>query len=387
VQNPFFTFPDRSLKYDCPSCGSQCCKGKGLALEARAEVVRFARLEPRLAALLYPMNERFAQVMDVSDGCWMLRPDGLCAIETDRSYAEKPHTCRLFPFNRIFTVGDARVVDFNSKICPLQDVADARSGQSWADLEKQIAGEGGSFFGRGEAPAPPGGAELSWLSHEGFIRDAIDAHLGEPDYAEFAGLQEQAVLALMRKQPLPSAHSEQVQARAQMHRKLLQRFRAHHGVEDDPGLAQASRLAARQAALLTCSWRLSVLLRKDAAPYGSEIQLLPKRLLATSHLLELSHLARRQVPGLRAATETFQGAAPLIGLLSLFPRRVRLKEPLQIPVAVEVEPALRALSQKLLQGEGTLADGVAAALPRFAPPLRSMALSALAFGDAELLVE
>jgi len=142
VQNSFFTFPDRSLKYDCPSCGSQCCKGKGLALEARAEVVRFARLEPRLAALLYPMNERFAQVMDVSDGCWMLRPDGLCAIETDRSYAEKPHTCRLFPFNRIFTVGEARVVDFNSKICPLQDVADARSGQSWADLEKQIAGEG-----------------------------------------------------------------------------------------------------------------------------------------------------------------------------------------------------------------------------------------------------
>ena len=145
--------------------------------------------------------------------------------------------------------------------------------------------------------------------------------------------------------------------------------------------------AAGRAALLTCSWRLSVLLREDAVPYGSEIQLLPERLLATSHLLELSPLARRQVPVLRAATETFQGAAPLVGRLALFPRRVRLKEPLQIPVAAEGEPALQALSEKLLQGEGTLAGGVAAALQAFAPPLRSMALSALAFGDAELLVE
>ncbi len=30
----FFTFLDRALKYDCPSCGSFCCKGKGAALLA-----------------------------------------------------------------------------------------------------------------------------------------------------------------------------------------------------------------------------------------------------------------------------------------------------------------------------------------------------------------
>ena len=27
----FFTFSDRTLRYDCPSCGSFCCKGKGVA--------------------------------------------------------------------------------------------------------------------------------------------------------------------------------------------------------------------------------------------------------------------------------------------------------------------------------------------------------------------
>ena len=385
----FFTFPDRSLKYDCPSCGSQCCKGKGLALEAREEVVRFARIEPRLSALLYPMNARFAQVLDLTDGCWLLRPDGLCSIETDRSYAEKPQTCRLFPFNRVFTIGQSRVVDFNSKICPLQDVADERNGQSWADLQKQIDGEGEAYFGRGEVPPPPGGEELSWLSHEAFVRDAIDAHLDQPDYAAFAALQEEAVLSLLRKQSMPEPGSERVQARAQMMRKLLHRWRVHHGVADDAQLEEASRRAARQVALLTCSWRLNVLLRRDSPPYGMEIQQVPKRLLATSHLIELAQLARRSPPGLRAATETFKNAAPLIAVLAFFPRRVRLKEPLQndFAVASEVKPALRALSQALLEGSRSLADSAEISLRDYAPPLRSMAVSALAFGDAELLVE
>jgi len=380
----FFTFPDRALKYDCLSCGAQCCKGRGLALEAGAEVVRFARLEPRLAALVHPMNAQFAQVVDVTDGCWMLRPDGLCAIEVDRGYAEKPHTCRLFPFNRIFSVGGERVVDFNSKICPLQDVADERTGQGWAELERQIDAEGAGYFGRGEAPAPPGGDEMRWLDHEKFVRDAIEPMLGQADYTLFASLQETAALALIKREPYSPAH---LRARAEMLQKLLHRWRAHHGVAGEPGLAEAARRAARQVALLTCSWRLSVLLRPGAGPYATEIQLLPKRLLATAHLLELSHLARRTAPGLRAATEIFQNAAPLIGLLAFFPRKARLKAPLSLPVADDVQPAVAALSGALLAGGRTLADAVEGALGPFDAPLRSMAFSALAFGEAELMIE
>src|SRR5205807_2292357 len=98
-------------------------------------------------------------------------------------------------------------------------------------------------------------------------------------------------------------------------------------------------------------------------------------------------LARKTEPGLRAATETFRGATPLIGVLAFFPRRVRLKERLQLQVAGEVQPALDALSQSLLAGGRTLAEGAEEALAPFAPHLRAMALSALAFGDAELLVD
>lgn len=383
----FFTFPDRALKYDCPSCGSYCCKGNGVALEAREEVVRFARLEPRMASLVYPFDQRFAQVMDVTDGCWMLKPDGLCAIETEHGYAAKPHTCRLFPFNRIFQVGDVRVVDFNSKICPLQDASDARTGQSWTDLQKQIDGEGASFFGRGSVPLPEGAAELGWEKHERFVRDAIDAHLGDADYAEFAALQEEAMLALVRKQPPPEPRSAQILERAGFLRGVLASWRAHHGVADDPRLAEAARLAARQAALLTCSWRLSMILNRASGPYRAVIQMLPRHLLAASHLLELAHLARRIKPGLRAGTETFQGAAPLIGLLALFPRRARLNKPLDVGLANEVRPALESLSRVLLEGGRTLGESVQTALDGVPVHLRAMALTALAFGNAELLIE
>src|SRR5437868_14471100 len=37
---------------------------------------------------------------------------------------------------------------FNSKICPLQDAGDARDGQSWEALQKQIDGEGPTFLER-----------------------------------------------------------------------------------------------------------------------------------------------------------------------------------------------------------------------------------------------
>ena len=383
----FFTFPDRALKYHCPSCGSFCCKGNGVALEAREEVVRFARIEPRMAALIYPFDSRFAQVLDVTDGCWMLKPDGLCEIEVEHGYAAKPHTCRLFPFNRIFQVGEVRVVDFNSKICPLQDASATRTGQGWQELQKQIDAEGPTFFGRGTVPPPPGAQEVGWDRHERWIRDAIDAHLDEPDYAAFAALQEEGAAALADGRPLPAPHSEPVLLRAAYLRTVLQGFRRHHGIAADARLAEAARLAARHASLLTCSWRLNMLLAREAAPYPDLIHMLPRHLLATAHLLELSHLARKTAPGLRAATETFQGAAPLIGLLALFPRRARLKAPLDVGIAVEVQPALSALSRRLMEGEGTLGAAAEAALSSFPVHLRSMALTALAFGNAELMVE
>src|SRR5207244_4544759 len=102
---------------------------------------------------------------------------------------------------------------------------------------------------------------------------------------------------------------------------------------------------------------------------------------------ETAHLARRTAPGLRAATELFQGASALIGVLSLFPQRAHIEKPLDHGVATDVQPALDALSKALLQRGRTLAEAAEEALSPFPAHLRSMALSALAFGNAELVVE
>ena len=136
------------------------------------------------------------------------------------------------------------------------------------------------------------------------------------------------MLALLRRQPMPAPHSPRVIERAGILRTILHSWRSHHGIADDPRLAEAARIASRQAALLTCSWRLSMILNRAAGPYPGTIQMLPRHLLAATHLLEAAHLAHRTTPGLRAGTELFQGAAPLIGVLSLFPQRAHLAKPL-----------------------------------------------------------
>ncbi len=130
-----------------------------------------------------------------------------------------------------------------------------------------------------------------------------------------------------------------------------------------------------------------MILNRESGPYPTTIQMLPRHLLAATHMLELAHLGRQIAPGLRGATETFQGASPLIGVLALFPRKARIKVPLDAGVAVDVQPALAALSKALLEGGRTLGESAEAALSSYPVHLRSMALTALAFGNAELMVE
>src|SRR5450755_3003735 len=127
----FFTFLDRSLSYDCPSCGQLCCKRSGLQLDAGRDLLKFTSRAPRLAALGRPVMPGRWDIVETADGCAMLEPTGLCHLEVAHGRAEKPLTCRLFPFNAIARIGEVRVVDFHNRICPLQDAADARTGQSW----------------------------------------------------------------------------------------------------------------------------------------------------------------------------------------------------------------------------------------------------------------
>ena len=350
----FFTFLDRSLAYDCPSCGQACCRRGGLVLDARKELVQFARLEPRLSALMRPLDEKRTAVIEAADGCWMLAPDGACGI-----YQHRPSTCRLFPFNAIARAGGVRIVDFHNRICPLQDAAGARTGVSWAELTEEIDRAGDAATVWAETRLPEGAEKLRWREVESRHRDAIAGHLADDDYAIFAAAQGAEDAGILRA--------------------LAARWRALFGID-----ATHARAAARQMALLTCSLRMNLLQRHGVAPYAVELRRMPRHLLATSVLVELGMAARKTPPGLRTAVETFQGAAPLCALLALWDRPARLHgeiPPLNAPA--EVRDALAGIG-RLLRQQRELGSAVEEALAAAPAHVRGLALSTLASAPAPL---
>ena len=114
---------------------------------------------------------------------------------------------------------------------------------------------------------------------------------------------------------------------------------------------------------------------------------MPRHLLATAQLVEMGLLARQRPPGLRVATETFQGAAPLAALLGMFDLPAKLQgevPPLEAPP--ELRPALDSLSRALRRGGRPLGEAVLEGLRDAPVHLRGLALSTLAHGNARLQI-
>ncbi len=381
----FFTFLDRSLAYDCPSCGQLCCKRSGLALDAQGDLLKFAAHEPRLAVLARPVAPARWDIVEANDGCAMLEPSGFCHLEVTRGRAEKPLTCRLFPFNAIARIGAVRVVDFHNVICPLQDVADARTGQPWAALAAEIEAEGDAALVNAKSQLPPDAEKLRWRGVEERVRDAIAGHLAEADFATFAAWQEEVAAAQLADRALPEPHSPSLAPRVEALRQMVAGYRQLFGVQGDAQLAAASRAAARQVALLSCSFRMNLLQRHGVPPYAVELSRMPRHLLATAQLVELGLLARQRPPGLRAATETFQGAAPVAALLGMWDRPARLHGEIPIQDApAELRTALGAASKALRKGGRSLGEALLEGLRDHPVHLRGLALSQLAYGGAPL---
>ncbi|MBK9032462.1 MAG: YkgJ family cysteine cluster protein [Myxococcales bacterium] len=115
----YFTWPDRGLSYACAGCGA-CCKGLGIGLDvAGGQLTALAARRPEIVPFLRRRGDA-TTLWNPRDRCWFLEGDGLCRIEVEDGRAAKPASCRLFPFNRVFTLGAITVVDYNSVICPLR---------------------------------------------------------------------------------------------------------------------------------------------------------------------------------------------------------------------------------------------------------------------------
>jgi Fe-S-cluster containining protein len=134
--DPYFTWPDGRLRYECRGCGA-CCKGHGIGIDVTAgQLVQLVEKRPELAAFVRRRGDAIT-AFNPRDRCWFLEDDGLCRVEVEDGRAAKPASCRLFPFNRVFHIGATMVVDYNSVICPL--VAVGEGGVSHAEILDEIS--------------------------------------------------------------------------------------------------------------------------------------------------------------------------------------------------------------------------------------------------------
>jgi len=186
MERVYFTWPDRRFRYDCRSCGA-CCKGHGIGIDvAGGELVQLLGRRPELRSFLRRRGDAIT-AFNPRDRCWFLAADGLCRIEVEDGRAAKPASCRLFPFNRVFRIGDYTVVDYNSVICPLSAGDD---GIAHADVFAEIDGIRDPSVVGTQLPARDAAAEGKALFEtEGAIARAAFAAAPSAELAPVWGAQ------------------------------------------------------------------------------------------------------------------------------------------------------------------------------------------------------
>ncbi|MFO0577763.1 MAG: hypothetical protein U1A78_27465 [Polyangia bacterium] len=336
----FFTFLDGAFRYDCAACGQACCRGKGVALEADRELVPLLRRAPALAPFLEPLPGGYVRLPDVTDGCWFLRGDGMCAYEIEHGRAAKFTTCRLFPFNRVFRAGPVRVVDVNSVVCPVQDALGTGQGVSHDELARDLAELGDGPLTSNTAEPPEGAQALRWhvLEERVLAESARFLDGGLADYLGFAAWQDDTARRHVGERAGGEAESE-----ASL-RALVATWTELYGAPDPAQQAAA----ARAVALLTPSLRFNALFRRGGDGYRVAAVRTVRQLLATWFLSAAAARVTGRVPSLRGLTELHQAQAGARALLARLGEPATLKTRLVAPDVPEpLQAALRALSDRL----------------------------------------
>lgn len=117
----YFTFGDGRLSYDCIRCGSKCCRGYGYNLSGDAEALYQLSTRPYARFFLNAVpGDPVMTMKNCPPTCFFLDEDGRCSIHVKHGYDAKPETCRLFPFNAFWRVGNYLIVSPHPELCPLE---------------------------------------------------------------------------------------------------------------------------------------------------------------------------------------------------------------------------------------------------------------------------
>ena len=324
----YFTWPDRRFGHDCRSCGA-CCKGLGIGLDAAGgQVARLLEIYPAMLPFLRKRGGTWT-AFNPRGRCWFLDGEGLCRIERDHGRARKPAACRLFPFNRVFRVGDFLVVDYNSVVCPLVDgMGNAVAHESVLAEIDQIADS--AVVGIELAADPPN----LILRERDFAKVVFDACAAP--YVEL-----EVIWRAQRGTPDLGA-------------ALAGLARASEVVFGQPlGLPVGELL--RRALLLTPSLRFNELYGpRQYAPRAELVEALPRVWLAWLGFVNAGAALAGRDLSLQEATSTWAEEMPLCYLLARWHERPHLRPgPFELPPA-HVDPGnlIRQLGEACIKNHG-----------------------------------
>jgi Fe-S-cluster containining protein len=335
----FFTWPDRRFAYTCAGCGA-CCKGHGIGIDVAAgQLVQLVARRPELTAFVRRRGETIT-AFNPRDRCWFLEDDGLCRVEVEDGRSAKPASCRLFPFNRVFTIGAHTIVDFNSVICPLRVVDD---GIDHASVAAEIASiQDPSIVGT-RLPAQDATKEGdAFVAAETAIRDALFAAPG--DLAIAWGAQADAAAFDREKEIASEAFTAIVGAA----------WRA------------PSPETAANATWLTPSMRFNELYGpRQYAPRSTMSPVLARMWLAWLGFAALGEQLAQRPLGLQELTTLWSEQAPLMHAVARWSDAPVLKPgPIELP-GVDPGNAVRSLAQAMIDNKKAKApfSSLAAKLP------------------------
>jgi hypothetical protein len=184
-----YPFLSGILSYTCAGCDAPCCKGAQLGIGRSRELVTLQRALPGVELFSAPgfYSSAMLSVSSPLEACWFLDSKDRCRLHRAGGQAAKPAGCRLFPFQRLRSLGEAVTVlpDF---VCPIGvEYGPSDEGQTSHDeitLEMHRAG----IPRGGHAPLPPP-RDMPWkqaVPLERKIVEASEHHLDDDDYLEFA---------------------------------------------------------------------------------------------------------------------------------------------------------------------------------------------------------
>lgn len=370
VSRIYFAFPDGRLDYDCVGCGSTCCRGFDYGVTGSRELLVQLELS-RTAHVFLERKETKGGVQlkmrNCAPGCFFLQEDGKCRVHVSRGYAEKPETCRLFPFNSIRQVDDWLIVAPHPGLCPLVVTRDG--GLSARSSHDAITASLVAYGIAAQVPIVHSTylpVEVA-IRHEQEVTQLAERRLADATYQDFATDQVRRAMELVGIED----HHKAIELSGSFVTALHEALGVAPSVESCRHSPSVSALIA-----LTPAIRAQLVFRgSDGSTTDTATALLrvPRVLIALSVLVALARESGMTTVGTKTVQQLFAINRSLLEFLSYVDSVVAWRDDVLIELAFSADSDLQRrymliahalLPQVQRQARATLGQVLAATLPK-----------------------